>query len=165
MITGWIIYVHPCSYQHLPYSLCNRASESPAIRMAVGPRKTLRKFNQSQQHPLATTSKGFMEQSTHKQMKWAPSCTIYFTWQRRIARSQKRSHLLSLCFWTTSVLPASALRCTLSEPLIRWKPCSLCTHWAWNHHGLALLPQPAGNRGASNVFYGKGNTNPTFTGF
>lgn len=68
----------------------NKTFDSPAERMAVGPgKRTLRKFNQSQLHPLATTSKGFMEQSAHKQMKWDPSCTIYCTRQGRIARFWK----------------------------------------------------------------------------
>lgn len=69
----------------------NKTSDSPAERMAVGPgKRTPRKSNQSQLHPLATTSNGFMEQSAHKQMKWDPSCTIYCTWQGRIARFWKK---------------------------------------------------------------------------
>lgn len=110
MVSGRTIYFHPYSYM---YSPSNKTSESPAERMAVGPgERTLRKFNQSQQHPLATTSKGFTEQSAHKQMKWDPSCTIYCTWQGRTARFQKtQPPTLSALLNNSGATSSSSLRC------------------------------------------------------
>lgn len=149
-------------------SLNNKTFDSPVGRMAP----IAKEKDSEEVQPISATSSGNHFKRFHgaeclqaDEMRPFMHHLLHLTGKNcRVLKNTSTSSLLSSKQLQGYQLQHSELQ-MLSESSITWKPLSLCTHWAWNHYGLALLPQPAGDRGTSNSFYGKGNTNSTFAGF